>query len=130
MSFFAGLIAPTRIGSAITSWVENSFLGALPQYQMVKSVSEGFAKVEQAGNSLSPVLVASDGGWELGYLVERMSNGWVVVFLPQAPTPMSGSIKYVTADQIQPLDITMMQATAIVKHIGIGSSKIFEGTAG
>jgi hypothetical protein len=68
-------------------WSENSLLGGLPQYQLVKSVAEGLAHVESA-ESVNPALVSIEGGWQIGYLLEPLENGWVTVFLPQAPTPM------------------------------------------
>ena len=37
----------------------------------------------------------SRGGWQIGYLLEPLANGWVTVFLPQAPTPMSGNNSWV-----------------------------------
>jgi hypothetical protein len=66
-------------------WSENSLLGSLPQYQLVKSVAEGLAHVESA-ESVNPALVSIEGGWQIGYLLEPLENGWVTVFLPQAPT--------------------------------------------
>ena len=45
-----------------------------------------------------------------------------MVFLPQAPTPMSGNIMYLPADRVRPLGINMMQAMSIVKAIGVGSA--------
>jgi hypothetical protein len=38
--------------------------------------------------SVNPALVSIEGGWQIG--LEPLENGWVTVFLPQAPTPMSG----------------------------------------
>jgi uncharacterized membrane protein len=56
ISLAAGLIARTRFGRDIMRRTENSFLGGLPQYRLVKSVAEGFAQIENAEN-LKPVLV-------------------------------------------------------------------------
>jgi uncharacterized membrane protein len=47
--------------------------------------------------------------------------------MPQAPTPMSGNVMYYPADRVRPLDITMLQATSLVKHIGVGSGEILRG---
>ena len=126
-SFVAGLIARTNAGRRIMRWSENSLLGGLPQYQLVKSMAEGFAHVENA-KSVHPALVSVEGGWQIGYLLEQLENGWVAVFLPQAPTPMSGNVMYLPADRVRPLGITMVQAMAIVKHIGVGSAKALHGT--
>ena len=59
---------------------------------------------------------------------ELLDNGWAAVLVPQAPTPMSGSVMYLPADRVRPLNISMVQAGAIVKHIGIGSGEALRGT--
>jgi uncharacterized membrane protein len=127
LSLGAGLVAQTKAGKRILSWSENSFLGGLPQYQVMKSMAEGLAHVESA-ESVHPALVSIEDGWQMGYLLEPLEKGWVAVFLPQAPTPMSGNVMYLPADRVRPLGITMVQALAIVKHIGVGSAKVLHGT--
>jgi uncharacterized membrane protein len=127
VSFAAGIVARTRAGQRISGWLESSFLGNLPQYQLVKSMGEGLAQIEGA-DDLKPALISFDGGWRIGYLLESLEHGWVAVFVPQAPTLTSGDVFYLPADRIRLLNISMMQARAIVKHIGIGSGKLLRGT--
>jgi uncharacterized membrane protein len=127
VSFAAGIVARTNVGTRISQWFENSLLGGLPQYQLVKSMAEGLSQVESA-SGVKPALVSIEGGWQIGYLLEPLDDGWVAVFLPQAPTPMSGNVMYFPADRVRPLGITMVQAMAIVKRIGIGSGEVLRGT--
>jgi uncharacterized membrane protein len=126
ISFVAGIIAGTNVGKRVTLWFEDSILGGLPQYQMVKSIAEGLAQVENA-TGVKPALVSIEEGWQIGYLLETLDNGWVAVFLPQAPTPMSGNVMYLPQERVRPLDITMVQAMAIVKRIGVGSGAALRG---
>jgi len=126
VSFAAGIVARTPLGRRSSKWFENSLLGGLPQYRMMKSVAEGFAQIESA-SSLLPALVRIDDGWQIGYMLERLENDWVAVFLPQAPTPMSGTVMYLPAGRVRSLDITMIQAMTIVKNIGSGSSTLLRG---
>jgi uncharacterized membrane protein len=126
VSFGAGLIARTGTGKRISQWFENSILGGLPQYQMMKSMAEGLAEVEGASGA-KPVLVSIEDGWQIGYLLEPVADGWVAVFVPQAPTPMSGNVMYLPAERVRPLGISMVQAMQIVKHIGAGSSAALRG---
>jgi uncharacterized membrane protein len=56
-----------------------------------------------------------------------LENGWLAVFLPQAPTPMSGNVMYLEADRVRPLGITMVQAMTIVKRLGVGSGQALHG---
>jgi uncharacterized membrane protein len=122
IAFIAGVLARTTVGQRITHWFEESILGGLPQYRMVKSLSEGLLQVESGGD-MRPVLMQGDDGWMLGYQVEILSNGWVVVFLPSSPTPMQGSVVYVEPERIRQLDLTMVDAMQLVKRLGIGSAE-------
>ena len=69
VSFVAGIVAQTNMGVRITRWVENSLLGGLPQYQLLKSMAEGLAQVESA-SGVMPALVSIAGGWQMGYLLD------------------------------------------------------------
>ena len=93
ISFAAGIIARTAAGRRITRWSENSFLSRFPHYQVIKSMAEGLAHIEHT-SGLKPALINIEGGWQIGYLLEHLENDWVVVFLPQAPSPMSGNVMY------------------------------------
>jgi uncharacterized membrane protein len=126
VSFAAGIVASTAVGGRVTRWSETSFFGRLPHYQLIKSMAEGLAHIESA-SGLKPALVSIEDGWQIGYLLEKLENDWVAVFLPQAPTPMSGDIMYLPISRVRPLGITMIQAMSIVKAIGVGSGAVLRG---
>src|SRR5262249_6754746 len=126
VSFLAGLVARTGMGNRIMRLFENSLLGNMPQYQLVKTMAEGLAQVENA-QGVRPALVSIEDGWQIGYALEPLENGWIAVFLPQAPTPMSGNVMYLPGDRVRPLDISMAKAMAIVKHMGVGSAEALRG---
>ncbi len=126
LAFAAGAVARTTFGGRISRWSENSLLGRLPHYQLIKSMAEGLVHIENA-SGLKPVLVSIEDGWQIGYLLEKLENDWVAVFLPQAPTPMSGNIMYFPLNRVRTLDITMVQAMSIVKAIGVGSGAALRG---
>ena len=126
VSFVGGIAARTAAGRRIARWSESSFLGRFPHYQVIKSMAEGLAHIENA-SGLKPVLVNIEDAWQIGYQLEQLENDWVAVFLPQAPSPMSGNVMYMPAGRVRPLDITMVQAMSIVKAIGVGSSAALRG---
>ena len=126
VAFAAGVAARTYLGERMTLWFERSLLGRLPQYQLVKSMAEGLAQLENA-SGIKPALISIEGGWQIGYLIEPLENGWLSVFLPQAPTPMSGNIMYFPSDRVRPLDMPMVEAMAIIKRIGVGSVEALRG---
>ena len=122
LAFVSGLFARTGVGRNLARWLEDSLLGNLPQYRMVKTMAEGLAQVEN-GQNLKPALVSIEGGWQLGYLLEEVSAGWVAVFLPQAPTPMSGNVMYMPAERVRLLDMPIGEAVLLVKRLGVGSAR-------
>ena len=126
IAFGAGLLARTPTGHRMTRWFEESILGGLPQYRMVKSMAEGLTHVE-TGEGMHPVLVRTDEGWQLAYQIEELPGGWVTVFVPQAPTPMSGNVLYVPLEKVHALNIGMPAAMKLVKSIGIGSAQALKG---
>jgi uncharacterized membrane protein len=125
IALLAGLVARTAMGRRVTHWFEESILGALPQYRMVKSLAEGLTQIE-SGDGMKPVLMRGDEGWMLGYQMEELPGGWRVIFLPASPTPMSGNVLYVDAARVRALDITMREAMQLVKRLGIGSASALQ----
>ena len=126
IAFLAGLLSRTGPGRRVTHWFEESILGGMPQYRMVKSLAEGLTQIE-SGEGMQPVLMRGDEGWMLGYQIEELPNGWRVVFLPASPTPMSGNVIYVEGSRVRPLDMTMREAMVLVKRLGIGSTAALNG---
>jgi uncharacterized membrane protein len=126
VSFVGGIVATTEAGGRFTVWLENTLLGAVPQYQLLKGMAQGLAHIESASNA-KPVLVSIDGGWQIGYQLEPLENGWVTVFLPQAPKAALGYIMYFAADRVRPLGITIVQAMGIVTSFGVGSREALRG---
>jgi uncharacterized membrane protein len=121
VAFLAGLVARTDHGRAVMRWFEESLLGGLPQYRMMKTMAEGLAHVEDA-SGVKPALVSIEGGWQVGYVLEEMRPGWTAVFLPQAPTPMSGNVMYMPSDRVRQLDMPIAEAMLLVKRLGVGSA--------
>ena len=126
IAFGAGLLARTPTGRRITHWFEESLLGGLPQYRMVKSMAEGLTQIE-SGEGMRPVLVRGDDGWQLAYRLEELPGDWVAVFVPASPTPMSGNVMYVPAHRVQDLQIGMPAAMKLVKSAGVGSAEALRG---
>ncbi len=126
IAFLAGLAARTNTGRRLTGWVEQSFLGNMPQYRVVTSMAEGLAKIEHS-EGLVPVMVSTDGSWQLGYALEELGGGWTAVFIPQSPTPMSGNVLFVPAAKVRPLGIGIHEAMKLVKRMGMGSAEALKG---
>ena len=122
ISFAAGIFARTGGGRRISRRFEESLLGGLPHYQMLKSMVESLVQFENS-TDIKPALVSIEDGWQIGYRLETLHDGWVAVFLPQAPTPMSGNVMFFPGERVRSLDMSMVQAMTLIKRIGIGSAE-------
>lgn len=126
LSFAAGVFARTRSGLRVTGYVENSALGRLPQYRMVRTMMGTLSSSEPSADTRA-ALLAVEAGWQLCYVVETLENGWLVVFVPEAPNPMTGSVMYYPPDRVRQLRMSVVQAAGILQSLGIGSAALLSG---
>jgi len=118
--FVAGIVAKTDRGRGLTSWAEGTILDRIPGYAFLKQTTQDFAGL-QRDTALRPGLARFDDVTQLCFIVEPSGAGHTVVFLPDAPTPWSGTVAVMTNDRITPLDIPMRQAIEILKRLGHGA---------
>lgn len=122
----AGLVARTGAGRIFTSWVEQTFLGNLPGYRAFKSMTQELLAVETAPE-LTVALARIEDAWQLAFILEEHDDGLLTVFVPQAPTPMSGSVYYLSADRVKRLDVPVSRALLCIKRLGLGSKQLLKG---
>ena len=126
VSFAAGVFARTRSGMRLTGYVENSALGRLPQYRMIRTMMGTLSPGEPSDDTRA-ALLAVEAGWQLCYVVETLENGWLAVFVPAAPSPMTGSVMYYPPDRVRQLKISVVQAAGILRSLGAGSAALLSG---
>lgn len=128
VALLAGLFARTGPGQRLLAWIESSLFGGVPQYQMMKSMAEGVARLE--GNAgWKPVLVPAGTGWRIGFLVEPFGADWATVFLPQSPSATIGEVVLLPQAGLQPLALTTAEAGALIKRMGVGMADALAGQA-
>jgi uncharacterized membrane protein len=59
--------------------------------------------------------------------MEDLGDGFAAVMIPRAPTPMIGSIKFVPIGQVQPLNVSFAEFTAVISHWGVGAKRLVGG---
>ena len=125
-SFLLGLTM--RLGSArhFGNWLETNTIGRIPLYQAVKSLTERFAAMEGSGGFRPALLRGPEEQRDLAYLMEDLGDGFVTVMLPRAPTPMVGNIKVVPSDQVELLEVSLSDFTALISQWGVGSKALFD----
>lgn len=122
----AGLLAKTKTANQFKNWIESSLLSNVPGYSMIKGMTETAIGIE-SNNENQILLVDIEETWQLGILMDKIDDELYTVFLPGAPSPMSGDVVFVKKDRLKKLDITSVEAFKIQKKLGVDSAKILKG---
>ena len=127
ISFILGLLMLSDSGRRFGNWTERIFLGKIPGYNAIKSLTTGFAS-SQENSSFKPALLKSaDGEKEFVYLVEEHDDGNLTIMVPWSPTPFAGSIKIEPKDRVEPLSVNMAKLTEVLSQWGIGAKNLLAG---
>ncbi|BES73156.1 DUF502 domain-containing protein [Marinobacter nanhaiticus D15-8W] len=121
--FIAGLAARSKLARRAYRRIDSGLL-AIPGYAFVKGFADHLQMEEDQTHSLQPVLVQFDDNAQLGFEIERLEGGDVVVYLPGAPDPWSGSVGYFAEGRIRPLAMTVPQAVGHIRRLGRGSDLV------
>jgi uncharacterized membrane protein len=124
--FLAGSFARTAIARKMDNWLETALLSNVPGYEFVKSMSQNVLGADSQ-MAHSAVLVRIEDAWQLAFLVERLEEGHVAVYVPGSPNPQSGSVYFMTEDRIRPMDIPASSVLKCLKRCGLGSNALLSG---
>lgn len=128
LCFLAGLLARAAAAGRLVQSLEARVLSRVPFYHFVKGMTESVVEAE-SDTTMRSVLVRLDDYSQLAFEIERLAGGEVVVFLPGAPNPWSGTVCLVDAARVTPLDAPMLAAVQNIKHLGKGSSALLAPAA-
>jgi len=124
IAYLAGLIARTKAGERIFGLLEKTILGVIPQMRMARGFVESFDP--EKASKIEVVLVPTDAGWCLGFVLEKPEGDWWSVFVPGAPQWTSGSVVYAHSEQVRHSGMTFPQAIMLMRRCGAGSEKMRE----
>ncbi len=125
----AGLFVGTRPGRVLSDRLERSVLYRVPGYLLVRGAVGSFPGLSTEMRP-EPSLVETDDGWAFALLVERKPPGFCTVFLPDSPTPTTGSVRIVEATRVRPLDVSMLNLLACLTRSGTGAGALAERVLG
>jgi len=124
--FLAGFFARTALAQKAISWLETTVLSNLPGYEFIKRL--GGSLLGDENRQTYPVVLARiEDAWQLAFLMERLENNQVAVFVPGVPSPQSGSVYFMTEDRIQLLDVPSSSAMKCLKRYGLGANALLAG---
>lgn len=122
--FITGLFASKKRVKNFVTYIENNILTKIPGYIFFKGISEGILSSTKSSENFQPVLVEFDDNAQLGFKIDSLQSGEVVVYIPGSPVPWSGAIIYVDAQRIRFLDTSVTDAIKHMQHLGRDSEKI------
>jgi uncharacterized membrane protein len=94
---------------------------AIPGYAFIKAYTDNMKLGQEEAKSMQPVLVQFDDNSQLGFEIERLDDGLVVIYLPGAPDPWSGTVAYFEASRVKKLELSVNEAIRNVRRLGRGS---------
>jgi len=122
LCFIFGVIARSASAKKIYHTLD-AILLSFPGYAFVKGFSDSMSRSEEEAKSFIPVLARLDDSAQISFEIERTPKGNVVVYLPGAPNPWSGSVVYLEESRVERLDMSVSEAIKNIQKLGRGSSK-------
>jgi uncharacterized membrane protein len=119
----AGLFVATRPGRLLSDRLEQTVLYRVPGYLMVRGAVGRFPGLSTESRP-EPALVETEDGWAFALVVERLPQGFCTVFLPESPTPTSGSVRIVAGTRVRRLDTPMLSLLGCLTRSGTGAGAL------
>jgi len=121
--FLAGLLARTAISQWFVGSLEQVILTFVPGYGLMKSMGQGWVGI-RGEEPHQPVLARFDDSEQIGFVMDTLADGRQMIFLPDVPTPWSGTLVLMLPDRISPLPFTTKEAIDCLRQLGANSSKL------
>lgn len=121
--FLTGLIVRTGPGLRAVDAFQHAILERIPGYATLRSLVRRLSG-ETDDASFQPALVQMDDGVALGFIVEVVDAGRVVVLFPSVPTPAAGNLLVIDAARVQALDVPFTTAFQVFARWGSGTAAI------
>jgi uncharacterized membrane protein len=127
LCYGAGLLARAALGRTLSASFEDRLQTLYPRYTIIKGMTQALG-VDGVKSSLKTALVSFDDHQVLAVEVERLADGRVVMFLPGAPDPWSGSVVLVSPERVEGLPVEIGALHRSLKSIGRGSAALLNAT--
>lgn len=122
--FIAGILSTGLYMKKLQHGIVDNILIKLPGYVIIKGFMDSIKKTEEASENFIPIIVAFDDSEQLCFEIERLANEKVVVYIPGAPNPWSGTISYVDNTRVKHLNISIKDAVKNIQSLGLGTDVI------
>lgn len=124
VSYLLGFLVERRKKRSFILMLEEKILLLIPGYAMLKSrASEAFGVPDENWKS---IIIGDKEEWKFGIEIERIENGYSVVFIPEPPDGKAGELKVVHTSKIKEIDIPVSKITNFIRKYGEGSNELIK----
>jgi uncharacterized membrane protein len=123
--FIIGVAVRTQPGQAVRKRIEQSF-ERIPGYAVFRSLTQQLAGSKEE-RAWKPALAEIEEALVPAFIIEEFEDGRFTVFVPSAPTPVTGSIYILTPERVHPVDIPFTRAIRSLAQWGAGSKELASG---
>jgi uncharacterized membrane protein len=124
--FVLGLFSGAGGNLASDSWLERNLLQYIPGYSTLRATALATFGQGAEGALQPAVLRREEGVEELVLIVEELPGDRYTLFLPESPSPTTGTLLIVKRELVEPLDGKLLKTLQAFRHMGLGAGNIAE----
>lgn len=121
--FGAGVAAQWTLSRRLGEFVERHLMLIFPRYSIYKDQVAGGVGGKFARDRMTPVLVEIHGLTRMALEVER-SEELITIYFPGAPDPWSGTVGFIAADRVRPIQAEFGDVMNTFEKLGRDSQAI------
>jgi uncharacterized membrane protein len=121
--FIIGAAVRTSAGRAARERFEKSLFEKIPGYALVRSLTQQLAGTSEE-NVWKPAFAEIEDALVPAFIIEEFDDGRYTIFVPSAPTPLSGSVYILTPERVHPIDVPFTSAIKSLSRWGSGSKEL------
>jgi uncharacterized membrane protein len=121
--FLIGVAVRAPAGRAARERIEKSLFQKIPGYALFRSLTQQLAGSPEE-RVWKPALAEIEEALVPAFIIEEFEDGRFTVFVPSAPTPISGSVYILTPERVHPVDVSFTHAIKALSRWGSGSKEL------
>jgi len=118
-----GAAVRTSAGRAARERIEKRLFERIPGYALFRSLTQQLAGSSE-DRVWKPALAEIEEALVPAFIIEEFEDGRFTVFVPSAPTPLSGSVYILTPERVHPVDVPFTHAIKSLARWGSGSKEL------
>jgi uncharacterized membrane protein len=120
LCFLIGLAVRTQVGRALREHAERGFLGRIPGYTILRSLTQQMAG-ESGDKVWKPALAEIEEALVPAFIIEEFEDGRYTVFVPSSPTPFAGTVYILERTRVHLLEVPFTRALQVISRWGSGA---------